>query len=158
MSGRRLPVYLVLDISGSMSGDPIEAVRQGMKLLVSELRGDPMAMETAYLSVITFATTAQQVVPLTDLISFQEPPVVASGGTSLGEGLRLLLRATDSELVKQTEMQKGNYKPLVFLMTDGQPTKGQNWESAADGVGERSAGTSSPVRPVPRPTKAFSSV
>ncbi|MBQ4310052.1 MAG: VWA domain-containing protein, partial [Oscillospiraceae bacterium] len=55
---RRLPVYLLLDTSGSMTGDPIEAVRQGVKALVSELRGDPQALETAYLSVITFASTA----------------------------------------------------------------------------------------------------
>ena len=28
---RRLPVYLLLDCSGSMSGEPIEAVKQGIK-------------------------------------------------------------------------------------------------------------------------------
>ena len=52
--GRRLPVYLVLDCSGSMSGEPIEAVCQGVKALVADLRTDPQALETAYLSVITF--------------------------------------------------------------------------------------------------------
>ncbi len=51
---RRLPVYLLLDVSGSMQGDPIEAVRHGVRALISELRGDPQALETAYLSVITF--------------------------------------------------------------------------------------------------------
>ena len=40
---RRLPVYLLLDCSGSMTGEPIEAVRQGVKALLSELRGDPQA-------------------------------------------------------------------------------------------------------------------
>lgn len=58
---RRLPVYLLLDCSGSMFGEPIEAVRQGLKALLSELRGDPMALETAYLSVITFESIANQV-------------------------------------------------------------------------------------------------
>lgn len=70
---RRLPVYLLLDCSDSMAGEPIEAVRQGMKALLSELRCDPMALETAYLSVITFASTAQEGTTLTDLIQFQEP-------------------------------------------------------------------------------------
>ena len=59
--GRRLPVYLVLDTSGSMTGEPIEAVRQGVKALLADLRGDPQALETAYLSVITFNNTAQQI-------------------------------------------------------------------------------------------------
>ena len=30
-----------------------EAVRQGMSSLLSDLKGDPQALETAYLSVIT---------------------------------------------------------------------------------------------------------
>ena len=41
--GRRLPVYLLLDTSGSMMGEPIEAVRQGLRALVADLRGDPQA-------------------------------------------------------------------------------------------------------------------
>ena len=63
---RRLPVYLLLDCSGSMTGEPIEAVKQGMKALLMELRSDPQALETAYLSVITFASNAVQVCPLTE--------------------------------------------------------------------------------------------
>ena len=70
---RRLPVYLLLDCSGSMMGEPIEAVRQGVKALLSELKGDPQALETAYLSVITFDSSARQVIPLTELMQFQEP-------------------------------------------------------------------------------------
>lgn len=71
MSSRRLPVYLVLDCSGSMHGDPIQAVNQGVKALVAELKSEPYAIETAYLSVITFESTAQQVSPLTELLTFQ---------------------------------------------------------------------------------------
>ena len=51
---RRLPVYLLLDCSGSMYGEPIEAVKNGVQVLVSTLRQDPYALETAYLSIITF--------------------------------------------------------------------------------------------------------
>ena len=54
MLTRRLPVYLLLDTSGSMRGEPIEAVNRGLKVLVSSLRQDPNALETAFLSIITF--------------------------------------------------------------------------------------------------------
>ena len=71
---RRLPVYLLLDTSGSMYGEPIEAVKNGVQTLISTLRGDPYALETAYISIITFNSTAQQVTPLTELSAFQQSP------------------------------------------------------------------------------------
>lgn len=135
---RRLPAYLVLDVSGSMEGAGIEAVRQGVQLLVSELKADPRAIETAYLSVITFASTAQQVVPLTEVLAFSPPPLQASGGTALGEALRCLCRCVDAEVRKGSKDQKGDWRPLVFLMTDGQPT--DDWESALPEVHARKWG------------------
>ncbi len=130
MSQRRLPVYLVLDTSGSMSGEPIEAVRQGVKALVSDLRGDPLALEGAYLSLISFNSEPAQLVPLTELLSFQEPTLGAGGSTALGKALDLTLSCIAREVVKSSPDQKGDYKPLVFLMTDGQPT--DEWEPAAE--------------------------
>ena len=119
---RRLPVYLLLDTSGSMYGEPIEAVRNGVQVLVSTLRQDPYALETAYLSIITFDSSAKQVTPLTELSSFQEPSIDANGCTVLGEALSLLANCVDREVTKTTADVKGDWKPLVFIMTDGVPT------------------------------------
>lgn len=123
---RRLPVYLLLDTSGSMYGEPIEAVKNGVQVLVSTLRQDPYALETAHLSIITFNSSAQQVVPLTELSSFQQPVIDAGGCTALGEALTLLANKVDSEVTKTTAEVKGDWKPLVFIMTDGEPTDDLN--------------------------------
>ncbi len=129
MSLRRLPVYLLLDCSSSMIGQPIEQVRQGLRALLNDLNTEPMAIETVYLSVITFHNTAQQLIPLTELMQFKEPQIQASGTTALGAALRLLKASLDKEVRKNTEEQKGDWKPLVFLMTDGMPTDA--WETVA---------------------------
>jgi len=127
---RRLPVYLLLDVSGSMSGEPIEAVKTGVQTLVSTLRQDPYALETAYLSVITFDTSARQVAPLTELATFQTPSISASGTTALGEALALLADRIEVEIGKTTADVKGDWKPLIFIMTDGVPT--DDWAKGLD--------------------------
>lgn len=119
---RRLPVYLLLDTSGSMYGEPIEAVKNGVQVLVSTLRQDPYALETAYLSIITFDSNAKQVTPLTELSAFQQPNIDAGGCTALGEALTLLATKIDTEVTTTTTEVKGDWKPLVFIMTDGAPT------------------------------------
>ena len=119
---RRLPVYLLVDTSGSMHGEAIEAVRNGLQVLVSALRQDPYALETAYLSVITFNSSAQQITPLTELMNFQVPDIQASGTTAMGEALTLLADCIKREVVQGSAEVKGDWKPVVFLLSDGAPT------------------------------------
>ena len=126
---RRLPVYLVLDCSESMAGPAIDAVNTGVKTLVDSLKGNPLALETAYLSVITFARKAEQIIPLTEVMHFEPPKLEVRAGSALGAAIRLLTECIRREVVQTTATTKGDYKPLVFLLTDGQPT--DDWEAAA---------------------------
>ena len=123
---RRLPIYLLLDTSGSMCGEPITAVQNGVQMLASALQNDPQAMETAYLSIITFESSARQVSPLTELSQFMPPQLNAGGCTVLGEALSLVSQCADKEVIKNTPDAKGDWKPMVFIMSDGMPTDDLN--------------------------------
>jgi tellurium resistance protein len=105
-----------------MHGEAIEAVRNGLQVMLSALMQDPYALETAYLSVIAFDSSARQLTPLTELTSFQLPNLQANGMTAMGEALSLLADCIQREVVKGSAEQKGDWKPVVFLLTDGAPT------------------------------------
>lgn len=135
---RRLPVYLLLDCSGSMMGEPIEAVKNGVQVMVSTLRNNPQAIETAFISVITFDSSARQLIPLTELSNFQMKDIQATGTTSLGDALKVLSTSLDNEVAKTTPETKGDWKPLVFIMTDGMPT--DDWKSGLAEFQKRKAG------------------
>ena len=121
MAERRLAVYLLLDISGSMTGDPIVAVNEGVQLLYRELVSDPQALETVHISIITFSSQADQY-SLTALDQFQPPSFSAGGSTAMGDAFGLLADLIQQDLLLNTETQHGDYRPLVFLLTDGAPT------------------------------------
>ena len=116
---RRLPVYLLLDVSGSMRGEPIAAVNKGLQDLVDALRMNPYALETAFLSIITFNDQVENVVPLTELYKIQIPTLEAKRGTYLGKALKFLSSKAEEDVVKTTSERKGDWKPLTFIMSDG---------------------------------------
>jgi len=127
---RRLPVYLVLDCSESMAGDAIKAVEDGVGMMISQLRSDPYALETVWISVITFNYQARVHVPLTDITGFMLPRLVLGSGTALGAAISLLDQRIKADVVKTTPERKGDWKPVIFILTDGEPT--DDWQGKAD--------------------------
>jgi uncharacterized protein YegL len=135
---RRLPVYLLIDCSESMAGEAIQAVESGLNSLISFLRSDPYALESVALSVITFGNTAKQLVPLTDLTRFNMPDLVMGSGTALGAALKLFEKCMATEVMASTAERKGDFKPMCFIMTDGNPT--DSWEAAANQIKSKISG------------------
>lgn len=132
---RRLPVYLVIDISESMAGENIRQMQEGMNRLVNQLRRDPYALEAVYLSVIGFAGAAGTLAPLTELMNFYPPRLPIGSGTSIGTALNHLMDCMDKDIILSTVEQKCDWKPLVYVMSDGSSTDDtskaiQRWKMA----------------------------
>lgn len=142
MSTRRLPVYLLLDTSGSMRGEPIQAVNNGLQVLVGALRQDPYALESVHIGIITFDIEARELFPLTPLDQVQVPEIQVpqAGATFLGAALELLISHVDRDVKRSTTDQKGDWRPLVFIMTDGSPSDIQAYRDAIPEIKKRNFG------------------
>jgi len=117
-----------------MRGPAIEAVNNGLKDFEAALRNDPHALESAFVSIIVFESEAQQLMPLTEAGQFKAPVLEAQGECSLGKGLTLLGECLKRELRPKRVDHPGDWKPIIFLMTDGHATN--EWESSAERLRE----------------------
>ncbi|WP_185269571.1 VWA domain-containing protein [Chryseobacterium bernardetii] len=126
---RRLLAYFLLDTSGSMNGEPIQALNNGFNGLISMLRADPQAMESLHLSVITFDREVKNIIPLTALANFYPMEITCpdSGPTHTGATLEMVAELVQKDVVKGSADEKGDWQPLLFIFTDGRPSDIQKY-------------------------------
>ena len=121
---RRLLTYICIDTSGSMRGEPIEAVNAGLQALLASLRQNPYALESVHLTITTFDSQIKDVLPLTPLEQVVLPEIVCpeSGATFLGGALEHVAHAVQRDRIVKSGEQKGDWRPILIILTDGKPT------------------------------------
>ena len=132
----RCPCLLLLDVSGSMQGQPITELNSGLATFRDELSADSMAMKRVEVGIISFGPV-NIAMPFQGATEFYPPALSAQGDTPMGAAIKLGL-----DLVRQRkEEYRANgisyFRTWVFLITDGGPT--DEWQSAAAAVREGEA-------------------
>lgn len=134
----RCPVALVLDTSGSMSGEPIAELNAGAQLFIEELRRDDLARWSVELAVYTAGGTAsclQSFICVDEIAGIA--PMNASGSTPLGQAVSMALDDLEQRKVAYRNAGVPYYQPWLVIISDGVPT--DSWENAAQRAANLSA-------------------
>lgn len=120
----RCPVILLLDVSASMAGEPIEELNRGLQQFIEETSHDEAASRSVELEIITFGNWNPEVIlPFTPIcdIQGQVKKLKAFGSTPMGEALSMATQHLEERRKLYRKNGISCYRPWVILMTDGEP-------------------------------------
>ena len=127
----RCPCILLLDVSGSMSGRPINELNAGLVTFRDELLADPLALKRVELGIVTFGPVHVEQ-PFTSAANFFPPILCAQGDTPMGAAITKALDMVEERKREYRANGISYYRPWIFLITDGAPT--DEWQAAANKV------------------------
>lgn len=119
---RRCPTVLLLDVSGSMSGRPLEELQAGLTQYIDEVAADSLAKRRLEIAIVTFGGTVQVVQEFATPDKVLIPTLSASGDTPMGQAIVAGLDLLKDRRIELSRQAVPQYKPWVFLITDGGPT------------------------------------
>ena len=121
-TAKPLPVILLLDVSGSMSGSKINNLNKAVEDMLATFAQEEKMETEILVSVITFGGKVELRVPYTKASQVQWQELQADGGTPMGTTLKMSKAMIED---KGTTPSRA-YRPTVILVSDGQPT--DDWE------------------------------
>ena len=141
---RRLPICFCLDVSGSMSGNPIKELNEGLQSFFSSMRENEETRSAADVCVVTFGGTVEIVMPFSKLSSQKSVPYISATTslTPIGEGILTALELLSERKDGYKNLGIKYYQPWLVVITDGAPQGEEameNMERAIEAVGELEA-------------------
>ena len=129
----RCPCVLVLDTSGSMTGEPIQELNEGLQAFESDIKRDEVARVRVDLAIVTFGPVKLQQDFIT-VEDFTAPRLGLTGTTPMGEAVNYALDLLERRKEQYDEYGVISYRPWLFLVTDGSPDSSSVFSTACERV------------------------
>jgi uncharacterized protein YegL len=117
-SARPLPVFILVDASGSMEGPNIDMVNNSLKEMVAALSNIEGAKGQIEISLIKISEGVEVIQPLEKVENIILPELVADGRTPIGESVMKVVEMIEDKNIVPDRA----YTPVIILISDGIPT------------------------------------
>ena len=127
---------LVVDVSSSMSGIPINQLNQALQEFHQDIAADSTTANRLEITVIEFCHVVQTLIDPSLVENFTMPILTTKGTTALVDGVREGINVVKARKAWYKQTGQPYYRPWVILITDGAPDAGQDVTGLAKEIAE----------------------
>ena len=117
---------LVLDVSGSMRGEPIKELNNGLQDFYNEIMADETTSQRLEVSIMTFNHAVQTLQEPALIENVTIPTLTAYGSTAMVDAVNEAIDKVEARKKWYKDTNQPYYRPWIILMTDGEPDDGQD--------------------------------
>lgn len=122
---------LVLDVSGSMRGKPMDELNKGLQDFYNEIADDVTTSQKLEVSLITFNHIVKTIQEPALVENFTMPTLTATGSTAMVNAVNEAIDKVEARKNWYKETGQTYYRPWIILMTDGEPDDDQDVDTLA---------------------------
>ncbi len=131
---------LALDVSGSMTGRPIEQLNRGLETFHQEVMQDFVASNRLEISIVIFSSHVQCIQEPALITNVQMPKLTTGGTTKMADAVQMAIEQIDSRKQWYKNTGQKYYRPMIVLMTDGEADRNQDMAALGRTVNEGVSG------------------
>lgn len=132
---------LILDVSGSMEGAPINELNDGLQAFYYDIQNDSTTANRLEIAVVEFCNEVKTLVDPSLAANFTMPHLTTKGTTNLVGGVQEGINVVQARKAWYKQTGQPYYRPWVILITDAMPDEGQDISGLTsqimDGVAEK---------------------